>query len=1489
MVNYIPELSGYSGQGAFRYWCQKVLPLVYDDSLSYYELLNKVVSYLNNTIEDVAKAEGNIDSLLTAYTQLQTYVNDYFDNLDVQEEINNKLDAMAESGELSDLLEPFIPALVTSWLNEHITPTSPIVDNSLSISGAAADAKVTGDELAKTVMASEKYIEHSNLQGYTDADGFENNRIFLISSDVEETDIANLPNYNQLGYVLTLTANIAISDTGVQLYYSSTKSFMRRKRLGVWSDWREYANYNDVLKYQVFEQADYSSLADFPINTSHIVNTYFADAPDTASNGALITMRFSPNNKLQVFFAQTGTQGIYYRIVNFSDPTNLYVSEWRSLYSTPNNLNASGITIEHSNLQGFTSLDDLEANKIYCIASDLLMTDIANLPYEGELAYIFTFQSNTEYNVNGIQLYISATKTFTRRKRLGVWSDWREYADNNVITTIIDELKNYVYSNIGNMIDTNFDYAGGGNGTVTEITPVDLANNNIKKAYSINVVTAPFGIRTAFFRLIQNETYTMKCWAKGNGGLRLNCGGNFVKDIPLTNEWEEYEFTFINSLETGGQKLYFANYVDNSEIEVAGISFKVADETLSPIYNEVILKGDWEYGSIGTLSGDLISDNTRIRSRIFMSFPDVADDKIIITIPAGYGINYRIYNEDETFDRGVSGVIYAENNDIEKYINVRKDKKYKFVVFPYNGETINLVDFSKTNIKIKYNTFENKPVIRILSIGNSHTRDAVRYVQHILSKNGYRAELGHYYWGGSTLKQQYEALDFNINPNTVIEPSTDPDISTDNFPKTGAFYRCYNDYGVYTSVSNSETAYNRMTLVNAVYDKPWDIVIYQQQTNRSAEYNSYFSSEFNFNDFIKLVNDEISNDNIKIGIMAVHTRSATFTGDNVTPKELEEGIQETTAKVAKEMSQCDFIVNTGLAIKYSRGNEYLRMIGNDMCRTDDWGVHLDDPVPQYIASLTYAMTVCGDSIANADSYPDSFTDDDRYLGYLGKRYAKYATLNVDNLLDFDNDKIYNTYITRTVEGNPIVIEDGAINVPLQHLTVSPFNGVIEGTGTPSLSNIYHFIPVTSTDITINGTTHHIEFRTGLYSNGSYDAIEGLTYDNKRFVEFDGTENWVMTFTDENQFPAFYLNVDTYGNAVNNGGQFNILPSLTSLTGDNGAEGGRVYVSGAGNVIVICRFSNLFTTLTDFKNYLKTLKQLGTPLQVLYTLSNIQSHVEEKINENDNSGEWNLSTTATNMSATYRVDTKTYNETNIFDSYITENATGNPATFTDGGDNIPVKSLIADIDTVQQGSGTPSISNPRLFTPKTSVTITHNNTSLSIPFGTVVGNVYGGTLNVTTGELKVTHRFVEFDGSETWYRTFNNEENNKYAFYCFLDDTGNTVNNSGVFSILPPATSISAIAPEEGARVYVYNSTTRIICRFINQPDNVEDFKTYLAGLKTAGTPLQTVYTLATPQVYRISENEVRTLLGANSISADTGEVNVVYRADTKLYIQEQLA
>lgn len=163
-----PTRESYTELRPFRFWCQKVLPLVYDDSLSYYELLCKVVDYLNKTMEDVDNMNTDMDTLYSNFQQFQEgtfriynelvdYVNTYFDELDVQEEINNKLDEMVTSGELVTILRPTIAEEVSTWLAEHLTPTSPAIDNTLTISGAGADAQKTGAILSEPYSASKKY------------------------------------------------------------------------------------------------------------------------------------------------------------------------------------------------------------------------------------------------------------------------------------------------------------------------------------------------------------------------------------------------------------------------------------------------------------------------------------------------------------------------------------------------------------------------------------------------------------------------------------------------------------------------------------------------------------------------------------------------------------------------------------------------------------------------------------------------------------------------------------------------------------------------------------------------------------------------------------------------------------------------------------------------------------------------------------------------------------------------------------------------------------------------------------------------------------------------------------------------------------------------------------------------------------------------------------------------------------------------------------
>jgi hypothetical protein len=78
------------------------------DAITYYQLLCKIVEYLNKVIDENNAIGEQTENLTEAYNELQSYVEHYFDNLDVQEEINNKLDEMAESGQLTDIIAQYL-------------------------------------------------------------------------------------------------------------------------------------------------------------------------------------------------------------------------------------------------------------------------------------------------------------------------------------------------------------------------------------------------------------------------------------------------------------------------------------------------------------------------------------------------------------------------------------------------------------------------------------------------------------------------------------------------------------------------------------------------------------------------------------------------------------------------------------------------------------------------------------------------------------------------------------------------------------------------------------------------------------------------------------------------------------------------------------------------------------------------------------------------------------------------------------------------------------------------------------------------------------------------------------------------------------------------------------------------------------------------------------------------------------------------------------
>lgn len=75
----------------FRFWCQKVLPLVYDNSLSYYEVLCKAIKYINELIDSDKEIIEDVEALKAEMADVEKWINEFDNNA---EELFRKL--MAE-------------------------------------------------------------------------------------------------------------------------------------------------------------------------------------------------------------------------------------------------------------------------------------------------------------------------------------------------------------------------------------------------------------------------------------------------------------------------------------------------------------------------------------------------------------------------------------------------------------------------------------------------------------------------------------------------------------------------------------------------------------------------------------------------------------------------------------------------------------------------------------------------------------------------------------------------------------------------------------------------------------------------------------------------------------------------------------------------------------------------------------------------------------------------------------------------------------------------------------------------------------------------------------------------------------------------------------------------------------------------------------------------------------------------------------------------
>ncbi len=175
--------------------------------------------------------------------------------------------------------------------------------------------------------------------------------------------------------------------------------------------------------------------------------------------------------------------------------------------------------------------------------------------------------------------------------------------------------------------------------------------------------------------------------------------------------------------------------------------------------------------------------------------------------------------------------------------------------------------------------------------------------------------------------------------------------------------------------------------------------------------------------------------------------------------------------------------------------------------------------------------------------------------------------------------------------------------------------------------------------------------------------------------------------------------------------------------------------------------------------------------------------------------------------------------------------------------------------------------------------------LDVAFPAEAGVVYAGTLDVIAGTLTVTHKFMEFTGANTeaW------ELNSSGTYPYFRIDTPSGAapknNAAGWCSHFNWAT-ISGTNQNIGAGV-IYGARQVVALRpGSDVATTVDGLKTWLAEQASAGTPLQVVYPLNAPVEYTLTGGALAIAQGINRVWADCGDIDLVYVADTKLYIAE---
>ena len=318
------------------------------DAVTNYQLLCKVVEYLNNVIDNNNKQNDNITQLEQNFITLYNYVKDYFDNLDVQEEINTKLDEMAENGTLANIIKPFIKV-----------PQLLIVNSKEDMVDKTAYYILTIDNLVYYWNGT-SWV--SSGMSYTAPTSSYFNRNLYKSSNTDNIDFNNLTEtgyYTFLGNKGTMSntpkdidgsfsnnnSNLIVlvdnaNETSVQINIDSKGNAFYRYNWGGWKEWKRLEEPTTYFNRNLYKSSNTDNI-DFNNLTETGYYTFLGNKGTMSNTPKDIDGSFSNNNSNLIVLVDNANETSVQ--INIDSKGNAFYrynwggwKEWKRIFYTDN-------------------------------------------------------------------------------------------------------------------------------------------------------------------------------------------------------------------------------------------------------------------------------------------------------------------------------------------------------------------------------------------------------------------------------------------------------------------------------------------------------------------------------------------------------------------------------------------------------------------------------------------------------------------------------------------------------------------------------------------------------------------------------------------------------------------------------------------------------------------------------------------------------------------------------------------------------------------------------------------------------------------------------------------------------------------------------------------------------------------------------------------------------------------------------------------------